>query len=90
MVKFALNLQAELAGISSLSPKEEEAFYYMFEVECGSCHDIHKNPIGICRSEAHDIPGSKGEANLIWTCKNCKPLSVAFSLTRIPKANNAF
>ncbi|EPX72500.1 DUF866 domain-containing protein [Schizosaccharomyces octosporus yFS286] len=89
MVKFALNLQAELVGVSNLSPKEEEAFYYMFEVECGSCHDIHENPIGICRSEVHDIPGSKGEANLIWTCKNCKRTSTISIVSRFHPYTNS-
>lgn len=72
MGKFALNLNAELTGVKNLAPKDEESFYYAFKVQCSGCREIHDNAIEISRSETHSIPGSKGEANLIWTCKNCR------------------
>ncbi|KAL2169308.1 hypothetical protein VTG60DRAFT_6242 [Thermothelomyces hinnuleus] len=71
---YALTLSAELAGVTHLRPKDtqENNFFYTFKVQCTSCREIHPKPIAISRFETNEISGSRGEANFVWRCKNCK------------------
>lgn len=79
MGKLALSLKASLNGVTNLSPVDEENYYYSFKVECTHCREKHPNWVGISRSEVHDIPKSKGEANFILKCRNCRrDLSISF------------
>ncbi|KAH6885798.1 hypothetical protein B0T10DRAFT_491645 [Thelonectria olida] len=76
---FALILTAELTGVTNLRPNdsEENPFWYMFKVQCTSCRETHGNYVGICRFETNEMSGSRGEANFVWRCKNCKRESSA-------------
>ncbi|KAI5804167.1 DUF866 domain protein [Peziza echinospora] len=76
---YALALTAELTGVTDLRPLDtpETPFYYMFKVSCTSCREVHPNRIGINRFESNEISGSKGEANFVWKCKNCRRESSA-------------
>ncbi|KAF3921156.1 hypothetical protein ABW21_db0201838 [Orbilia brochopaga] len=69
-----LALTAELQGVTNLRPNdsEESPFYYTFKLQCTSCREIHPNWVGVSKYEANEISGSRGEANLVWRCKNCK------------------
>ncbi|KAF8468911.1 hypothetical protein BDZ91DRAFT_721366 [Kalaharituber pfeilii] len=71
---FELVLTAELSGVTRLQPVDTESdpFYYMFKVQCTSCLVTHANRVGISRFESHELSGSKGEANFVWKCKNCR------------------
>lgn len=51
---------------------ESQPFFYTFTIQCSSCREEHSNPVSINRFEKHEIPGSRGEANLVWRCRNCK------------------
>ncbi|KAF8249724.1 DUF866-domain-containing protein [Wilcoxina mikolae CBS 423.85] len=74
-----LKLTAELIGVTDLRPSDAEGdpFYYMFKVSCTSCREIHDNWVGVSRFETRDMSGSRGEANFVWRCKNCKRESSA-------------
>jgi len=71
---LALAITADLEGITDLAPQdtEENPFYYTFKVQCTSCREIHPNWVSISRFEENEVSGSKGEANFVWRCKNCK------------------
>ena len=80
---LALALKAELNGVTDLRPLDTEAspFYYTFKVQCTSCRETHPNWVSVSRFEQNEISGSKGEANFVWKCKNCKVLlTVLFPL----------
>ncbi|RYP68963.1 hypothetical protein DL771_006385 [Monosporascus sp. 5C6A] len=79
---FALVLTAELNGVTNLRPRDtaETPFWYTFTVQCTSCRETHGNPI----SETNELSGSRGEANFVWKCKNCKRESSA-SIKNTPK-----
>ncbi|CEJ91562.1 Putative DUF866-domain-containing protein [[Torrubiella] hemipterigena] len=93
---FALYLTAELSGVTNLRPQDTEAepFWYMFKVQCTSCREVHDNFVGVNRFEMNDMSGSRGEANFVWKCKNCKRESsatikaapVAYEHSEPPKA----
>ncbi|KAH8731258.1 hypothetical protein GQ44DRAFT_822818 [Phaeosphaeriaceae sp. PMI808] len=71
---LALALKAELNGVTDLRPldTEESPFFYTFKVQCTSCRETHPNFISISRFEQNEVSGSRGEANFVWKCKNCK------------------
>ncbi|TRX89833.1 hypothetical protein FHL15_009266 [Xylaria flabelliformis] len=83
---YALTLTAELNGVTSLRPKDTEAtpFWYTFTVQCTSCRETHPNAVSVSRFETNELSGSRGEANFVWKCKNCKRESSA-SIKIAPK-----
>ncbi|KAK8219361.1 hypothetical protein M8818_001096 [Zalaria obscura] len=84
---LALALTAELNGVTDLLPldTEENPFWYTFTVQCTSCRETHPNPVAMSRFETNEVSGSKGEANFVWKCKNCKREHSA-SIKEAPKA----
>ncbi|KAF2131277.1 hypothetical protein P153DRAFT_416189 [Dothidotthia symphoricarpi CBS 119687] len=71
---LALALKAELNGVTDLRPldTEDSPFLYTFKVQCTSCRETHPNLVSVSRFEVNQVSGSKGEANFVWRCKNCK------------------
>ncbi|KAK4228443.1 hypothetical protein QBC38DRAFT_474825 [Podospora fimiseda] len=76
---YALTLSAELEGVTNLRPSdtEQSPFWYTFKVQCTSCRETHPKPVAVSRFEQNEISGSRGEANFVWKCKNCKRESTA-------------
>ncbi|RGP72123.1 duf866 domain protein [Fusarium sporotrichioides] len=76
---FALYLTADLQGVTNLRPDDtqDNPFWYMFKVQCTSCRETHSNYVGVNRFETNEMSGSRGEANFVWKCKNCKRESSA-------------
>ncbi|ODA81003.1 hypothetical protein RJ55_03964 [Drechmeria coniospora] len=76
---FALEIKAELTGVTNLRPSDSEdnPFWYTFKVQCTSCRETHSNYVGVNRFEMNEMSGSRGEANFVWRCKNCKRESSA-------------
>ncbi|KAF4494900.1 DUF866 domain [Fusarium agapanthi] len=76
---FALYLTADLQGVTNLLPDDtqDNPFWYMFKVQCTSCRETHPNHVGVNRFETNEMSGSRGEANFVWKCKNCKRESSA-------------
>ncbi|KAF5004633.1 hypothetical protein FDECE_8871 [Fusarium decemcellulare] len=74
-----LYLTAELQGVTNLRPDDtqDNPFWYMFKVQCTSCRETHANYVGVNRFETNEMSGSRGEANFVWKCKNCKRESSA-------------
>ncbi|KAF2743111.1 DUF866-domain-containing protein [Sporormia fimetaria CBS 119925] len=71
---LALALTAELNGVTDLRPHdtEDSPFHYTFKVQCTSCRETHPNFVTMSRFEMNEVSGSRGEANFVWKCKNCK------------------
>ncbi|KAI5203973.1 DUF866-domain-containing protein [Aureobasidium subglaciale] len=84
---LALFLTAELNGVTDLAPidTEDSPFYYTFKVQCTSCREIHPNWVSVSRFEQNEVSGSRGEANFVWKCKNCKREHSA-NIKEAPKA----
>ncbi|TQN73271.1 UPF0587 protein [Colletotrichum shisoi] len=76
---FALALTAEVNGVTNLRPDDSEGnpFWYTFKVQCTSCREVHDKPVSVSRFDNNDMSGSRGEANFVWKCKNCKRESSA-------------
>ncbi|CAJ2512110.1 Uu.00g077350.m01.CDS01 [Anthostomella pinea] len=89
---YALTLTAELNGVTNLRPKDtaEDPFWYTFTVQCTSCRETHPNAVSVSRfftdfnQEMNELSGSRGEANFVWRCKNCKRES-SCSIKTTPK-----
>ena len=56
---------------------QDAPFWYTFKVQCTSCRETHANWVGVSRFEQTEMSGSRGEANFVWKCKNCKRESTA-------------
>ncbi|KAI6893990.1 hypothetical protein D0869_06003 [Hortaea werneckii] len=84
---LALAITADLNGVTDLQPEdtEDNPFYYTFKVQCTSCREIHPNWVGVSRFETNEVSGSRGEANFVWRCKNCRKEHSA-SILEAPKA----
>ncbi|KAG5916591.1 hypothetical protein E4U61_003504 [Claviceps capensis] len=76
---FTLIIKAEQTGVTNLRPDDtqDNPFWYMFRVQCTSCRETHDNYVGVNRFESNEMSGSRGEANFVWRCKNCKRESTA-------------
>ncbi|KAF6810991.1 duf866 domain protein [Colletotrichum musicola] len=80
---------------------EGNPFWYTFKVQCTSCREVHDKTVGVNRfvgtnfstpasftnknQENNEMSGSRGEANFVWKCKNCKRESSA-SIKTAPTA----
>ncbi|GAM88570.1 hypothetical protein ANO11243_066040 [Dothideomycetidae sp. 11243] len=87
---LALALTAELEGVTDLRPQDtqETPYYYTFKVQCTSCRETHPNWVSFNRFEENELSGSRGEANFVWRCKNCKREHSA-SIKEAPKSYEA-
>lgn len=65
--------------MTDLKPTDtaESPYFYTFKVQCTSCRETHPNLVSISRHEMNDLSGSRGEANFVWKCRNCKRESSA-------------
>jgi Eukaryotic protein of unknown function (DUF866) len=65
--------------VTDLKPTdgEDNPYFYTFKVQCTSCRETHENWVTINRHEMTSLSGSRGEANFVWKCKNCKRESSA-------------
>lgn len=65
---------ADWSRVTDLRPQDTEdaPFFYTFKVQCTSCRETHPNDVSFNRFEQNEVSGSKGEANFVWRCKNCK------------------
>ncbi|KAK0334412.1 hypothetical protein LTR91_018610 [Friedmanniomyces endolithicus] len=84
---LAIAVTAELNGVTDLQPEDTEQtpFYYTFKVQCTSCREVHPNWVSVSRFETNEQSGSRGDANFVWRCKNCKREHSA-NITDTPKA----
>ncbi|GAA5971414.1 hypothetical protein JCM11641_008344 [Rhodosporidiobolus odoratus] len=71
MVRLSLQLKATLEGVTDLKPLGED-FEYAIKASCTSCREEHPNVMTVQATETVEIPGSRGEANLVWRCQMCK------------------
>jgi len=95
---LALVLTADLGGVTDLRPvdSKDNPYYYMFKVQCTSCRETHSNWVSVSRFESNEIHGSRGEANFVFKCRNCKRESsasikaapLAYPQSSPPKAQN--
>lgn len=71
---YQLILKAELSNVTDLQVEDspESPFEYTFKIECIGCREVHSNPVTINCYEKHEISGSRGEASLVFRCRNCK------------------
>jgi len=39
---------------------------------CTSCREEHPKVVSFNQKEEHELSGSRGSANFVWRCSNCK------------------
>ncbi len=75
----------DTSRVTDLRPQDtqEAPFHYTFKVQCTSCRETHANMVSVSRFEQNEMSGSRGEANFVWRCKNCK-VTMLPSLSALP------
>ena len=67
---IAAELSENIERISVKDPETDPA-EYVFQIRCTRCGEDADKPVVVNAYEKHDIPGSRGEANLVMKCKFC-------------------
>ncbi|KAI9360346.1 hypothetical protein DFJ73DRAFT_75643 [Zopfochytrium polystomum] len=76
MPKFTLYIQATLENLENFRPLGDD-YEWSFKVKCTSCGEDHDGFITFNAETEDDIPNSRGKANLVMKCKQCKALGNA-------------
>ncbi|BFZ58962.1 hypothetical protein PYCC9005_006030 [Savitreella phatthalungensis] len=72
MVKLALYMKASLEGLESVRPTVEgDEYLWSFTVSCSSCRSMHANPVTFSKAQQRPLTGSRGDAHLVWKCREC-------------------
>ncbi|WVQ75474.1 hypothetical protein IAR50_005099 [Cryptococcus sp. DSM 104548] len=77
----------ELEGVTNVRPADDD-YEYFFTVMCSSCREVHPKTVGFNQKDEHEISGSKGSANFVWRCTNCKKEHSASFLPSAPKSKS--
>ncbi|ODO01560.1 hypothetical protein I350_06380 [Cryptococcus amylolentus CBS 6273] len=79
--KLRVSISMELEGVTNVRPADDD-YEYFFTVMCSSCREVHP------KTDEHEISGSKGSANFVWRCTNCKKEHSASFLPSAPKSKS--
>ncbi|XP_003738986.1 CXXC motif containing zinc binding protein [Galendromus occidentalis] len=85
MVKIALELNANLENLVHLEPADDSFVWYL-KVKCGGCGEVNDNWVSVELESRQDIPGSRGDANLVIKCKLCSRTNTLDIITDSRKA----
>ena len=80
MVKLGLFLQAELDGVTDVSPVDtaDDPYFYTFKVQCSSCREVNDNWVSISRQ----VPlGTPQPAHLVRTTRASVEVEVTPTLS---------
>eukprot|EP00051_Salpingoeca_urceolata_P030046 m.7983 g.7983 ORF g.7983 m.7983 type:complete len:160 (+) comp3087_c0_seq1:3652-4131(+) len=69
MVKLALQFKANLEYVDDLLAAGDDFRWYV-SLLCTQC-DTVSGPVYVVATEVNDIPGGRGQANLVGKCKFC-------------------
>ncbi|EKC99767.1 hypothetical protein A1Q2_05913 [Trichosporon asahii var. asahii CBS 8904] len=73
MVKLIVEIAMELENLASVKPAPD--YEYFFNVTCTSCREEHPKVVSFNQQDEHELSGSRGSANFVWRCGNCKSCS---------------
>ncbi|KAF1750399.1 hypothetical protein GCK72_016949 [Caenorhabditis remanei] len=68
---LALELKCQLKGVTELRPDDTETFHWHLKLKCTNCGEAPDHWQYVVLNEMLDVPGSRGEANLVEKCKLC-------------------
>ncbi|CAC35815.2 UPF0587 protein F46B6.12 [Caenorhabditis elegans] len=68
---LALELKCQLKGITDLRPDDTDSFHWHMKLKCTNCGEAPDHWQYVVLNEMLDVPGSRGEANLVEKCKLC-------------------
>uniref|UniRef100_A0A915CAY3 Hflx-type G domain-containing protein n=1 Tax=Parascaris univalens TaxID=6257 RepID=A0A915CAY3_PARUN len=71
MPVIALEMKATLVNVTDLRPSDPTNFRWYMKLRCMNCGEQPEHWQYVTISEWLEVPGSRGEANLIEKCKLC-------------------
>lgn len=84
MPSLALQLQADFQNVTHLVPSNGVDAALLLGLECTSCREKHPNPVALEPSSIVELQRSRGEANLVVNCPNCRRENSASYVVRKP------
>ncbi|CAI5452636.1 unnamed protein product [Caenorhabditis angaria] len=66
-----LEIKCQLAGITDLRPNDPNGFRFHLKLKCTNCGEQPDTWQYVVQNELQEIPGSRGEANIVEKCKLC-------------------
>ena len=72
MPKYQLELKAELASLTGLTPVDyATSFPVSLQLQCTTCNEKAEKEVVVQVSDQHEVPGSRGVSNLVMKCRAC-------------------
>ncbi|ONI33300.1 hypothetical protein PRUPE_1G415500 [Prunus persica] len=74
MVKFLLQIAADLENLTNLQPQEgcnDPNFSYLFKLKCERCGELSQRETCVSLNETVPLPSGKATVNLVQKCKFC-------------------
>ncbi|CAL4137476.1 unnamed protein product, partial [Meganyctiphanes norvegica] len=71
MPVFKIQMSAQLENITNITAPGDD-FQYVIKIRCNSCNEVCDKWLYISADESAEIPGSRGNANMVYKCKLCK------------------
>merc|ERR1712179_519533 len=71
MPVFQIQMKAQLENVTNVSAPGED-FQYVIKIRCNSCNEICEKWLYVSADEILEIPGSRGNTNMVYKCKLCK------------------
>ncbi|PAV70739.1 hypothetical protein WR25_05372 [Diploscapter pachys] len=68
---LSMDLKCSMTGITNLTPNDPTNFRWHLKMKCTNCGEQPDHWQYVVANEILDIPGSRGEANLVEKCKLC-------------------
>lgn len=78
---FDLLLSCEASSVESIAI-DESLFAFRVRFKCDSCAALSQHPLEFSFTDAVDVPGGRGVANLVASCKECTSKFNVVSLTK--------
>ncbi|KAE9414410.1 hypothetical protein Angca_006805, partial [Angiostrongylus cantonensis] len=72
---LSLDVKCNMVGVTNLAPSDPESHRWYLKFRCTNCGESRDYWQYVVVNEVLDIPGSRGEANLVEKCKLCNRMN---------------
>jgi len=75
MPNVTIEVKAEVEGVTDIRPADPSTFVWGVKVRCTNCGEEREDEAYVSADETFEMPGSRGEANLVVKCRLCERTS---------------
>ncbi|KAK6758273.1 hypothetical protein RB195_015845 [Necator americanus] len=77
MPVLSLDLKCNMVGVTNFAPSDPETHRWFLKFRCMNCGEAPDHWQYVVINEVLEVPGSRGEANLVEKCKLCNRVNTA-------------